>query len=57
MKPYFLMMAVIFIVGGLFAILKLISIHQQNKQMINIERMHSREIAEALVGKRIDWDD
>lgn len=57
MKPYFLMMAVIFLVGGLFAILKLISIHQQNKKMINIERMHSREIAEALAGKRIDWDD
>lgn len=56
MESYFLMIAVIFLLVGLLAIIKIIATHQQNKQMINLERMHSREIAEALVGKRIDWD-
>lgn len=56
MESYFLMIAVIFLLVGLLAIIKIIATHQQNKQMINLERMHSREITEALVGKRIDWD-
>jgi hypothetical protein len=56
METYFLMIAVIFLLVGLIAIPKLIATHQQNKQMISLERMHSREIAEALVGKKIDWD-
>lgn len=56
MEPYFLMIAMMFLLVGLLAILKIIATHQRNKQMINLERMHSREVAEALVGKRIEWD-
>ena len=56
MEPYFLMLAVMFLFVGLIAIPKLITIHLQNKQMMSLERMYSRELAEALTGKRIDWD-
>ena len=50
------MLAVVFLFVGLIATAKLISTHLQNKQMISLERMHFRETAEALTGKKIDWD-
>ena len=55
-ESYFLMLAVVFLFVGLIATPKLIASHLQNKQMISLERMHSREISEALTGKKIDWD-
>lgn len=56
MEHYFLIISVMLLLTFLVGVLKIIATHQQNKQMINLERMHSREIAEALIGKRIDWD-
>lgn len=56
MEYYFLKIAVMFLLVGLLAIIKINAVHQRNNQMINLELMHSREIAEALVGKVIDSD-
>lgn len=56
MEHYFLMISLVFLSVVLIGTLKLIEVHKQNMQMINLEKMHSREIAEALLGKKIDWN-
>lgn len=43
-------------VAVLVSLPALISMHQNNIKMLNAQRMHSREMAEALIGKKIDWD-
>lgn len=56
MEAYFLTLAVLFLFAGLLVLVKVISTHFRNKQMISPERMRNRELAEALVGKKIDWE-
>jgi len=56
MKAYFLTLAVLFLLGGFLVLVKLISNHFRNKQIISPERMRNRELAEAIVGKKIDWN-
>lgn len=56
MEHYFLMISLVFLSVVLIGTLKLIEVHKQNMRMINLEKMHSREIAEALLGKKIDWN-
>ncbi len=56
MEAYFLTLAVLFLFAGLLVLVKVISTHFRNKQMISPERMRNRELAEALIGKKIDWD-
>lgn len=56
MEHYFLMISLVFLSVVLIGTLKLIEVHKQNMQMINLEKMHSREIAEELLGKKINWN-
>lgn len=56
MESYFYLLASVFWLAGMVGLVKLFATHKQNRQMINLQRLYSRELAEALVGKKIDWD-
>jgi hypothetical protein len=56
MESLLVIIGVIVVLFGISAIPLLILRHQQNKEITNSAQMYSREFAEALVGKKIDWD-
>lgn len=56
MESYFILIGIISLLIVLASLPILILKHKQNKEIINAHRMYSRELAEALTGKKIDWD-
>lgn len=57
MESYIWMISILFLFVGLIGLIKLITTHKDNQCMNNIEKLHSRELAEAIIGRKIDWDD
>lgn len=55
-QDYIFFIGVFAVAVVIFTIPALIVMHKNNTKNISLQRMHNRELAEALVGKKIDWD-